>query len=109
MACRSDASGDVVRKLNSNLLPVENKAGVTLSVTPINGTGSGSRSPLENWELDCEVCGRKGINQVGYLFVEIQFISDITPHVRRTMVFLYCAVVHAESGNILFAMTNKTQ
>lgn len=31
-----------------------------------NGTGvasSGSRTPAEDWELDCEVCGRQGINR----------------------------------------------
>lgn len=48
-----------------NLLPAaQSKAAGTLGAAPMNGTGSGSRSPVENWELDCEVCGRKGINQV---------------------------------------------
>ncbi|KAG1821960.1 uncharacterized protein BJ212DRAFT_1334762 [Suillus subaureus] len=39
----------------------------TLSVpVPVNGSGavsSGSRTPAEDWELDCEVCGRQGINR----------------------------------------------
>lgn len=39
----------------------------TLSVSvPVNGSGaasSGSRTPAEDWELDCEVCGRQGINR----------------------------------------------
>lgn len=39
----------------------------TLSVpAPVNGSGaasSGSRTPAEDWELDCEVCGRQGINR----------------------------------------------
>ncbi|KAG8213169.1 hypothetical protein J3R82DRAFT_11580 [Butyriboletus roseoflavus] len=47
----------------NSLLVGQSKAPVVLSATPINGTGSGSHSPVENWELDCEVCGRKGINQ----------------------------------------------
>jgi hypothetical protein len=32
-----------------------------------NGTSNanGSRTPVgEDWELDCEICGRRGINQV---------------------------------------------
>ncbi|KAF8558093.1 hypothetical protein OG21DRAFT_1595512 [Imleria badia] len=65
-ACRLDASADIVQEeTNTNLLPVgQSKAAtVTLSAVPINGTGSGSRTPVENWELDCEICGRKGINQ----------------------------------------------
>lgn len=33
------------------------------SLTPVNGGGSGSRTPAETWELDCEVCHRKGPNQ----------------------------------------------
>lgn len=33
------------------------------SRTPVNGGGSGSRTPAETWELDCEVCHRKGLNQ----------------------------------------------
>ncbi|KAH7912308.1 hypothetical protein BJ138DRAFT_1148631 [Hygrophoropsis aurantiaca] len=28
-----------------------------------NFSGSGSRTPVEDWELDCEVCHRRGINQ----------------------------------------------
>ncbi|KAI5998817.1 hypothetical protein EDD15DRAFT_2242005 [Pisolithus albus] len=32
-------------------------------LTPANGGGSGSRTPAETWELDCEVCHRKGPNQ----------------------------------------------
>ncbi|KAF8838603.1 hypothetical protein BDN67DRAFT_933524 [Paxillus ammoniavirescens] len=36
---------------------------LTSSAAPINGTGSGSRTPAENWELDCEICGRRGFNQ----------------------------------------------
>lgn len=39
----------------------------TLSVPiPVNGSGaasSGSRTPAEDWELDCEICGRQGINR----------------------------------------------
>ncbi|KAG1883514.1 hypothetical protein F4604DRAFT_296046 [Suillus subluteus] len=39
----------------------------TLSVpVPVNGSGavsSGSRTPAEDWELDCEVCGRQGVNR----------------------------------------------
>ncbi|KAG2036286.1 hypothetical protein BDR03DRAFT_866433 [Suillus americanus] len=39
----------------------------TLSVpVPVNGSGaasSGSRTPAEDWELDCEICGRQGINR----------------------------------------------
>lgn len=64
--CRPDASVDIVqKKTSSDLLPPgQSKALVSLSAVPINGTGSGCRSPVENWELDCEVCGRKGINQV---------------------------------------------
>ncbi|KAH0833157.1 hypothetical protein J3R83DRAFT_12183 [Lanmaoa asiatica] len=60
-----DASVDTVQQeTSSNLLPAgQSIAAATLSAIPINGTGSGSRSPIENWELDCEVCGRKGINQ----------------------------------------------
>lgn len=31
----------------------------------INGTGSGSRTPAgDDWELDCEICHRQGVNQV---------------------------------------------
>ncbi|KIK94218.1 hypothetical protein PAXRUDRAFT_143337 [Paxillus rubicundulus Ve08.2h10] len=36
---------------------------LTPSVAPVNGAGSGSRTPAENWELDCEICGRRGFNQ----------------------------------------------
>jgi hypothetical protein len=39
---------------------------------PTNGTGasgSGSRTPAEDWELDCEICGRRGINQVRFSFI----------------------------------------
>lgn len=39
----------------------------TLSVpVPVNGLGavsSGSRTPAEDWELDCEICGRQGVNR----------------------------------------------
>lgn len=35
-----------------------------LSVVSVNGGVSGSRTPAENWELDCEICHRKGLNQV---------------------------------------------
>lgn len=32
---------------------------------PINGTASGSRTPLgDDWELDCEICHRRGVNIV---------------------------------------------
>lgn len=36
---------------------------------PANGicaSTSGSRTPAEDWELDCEICGRRGINQVRF-------------------------------------------
>lgn len=67
-ACRPDASTDIVQEETStNPLPTgQSRAAVTLSAVPINGTGSGSRTPVENWELDCEICGRKGINQVSF-------------------------------------------
>ena len=49
----------------SNLLPLgHSETSVTLNAVPMNGTGSGSRSSVENWVLDCEICGRKGVNQV---------------------------------------------
>ncbi|KAL4066791.1 hypothetical protein J3A83DRAFT_4259622 [Scleroderma citrinum] len=35
----------------------------SLTVVSVNGRGSGSRTPAENWELDCEVCHRRGFNQ----------------------------------------------
>ncbi|KAN0093108.1 hypothetical protein V8E55_003892 [Tylopilus felleus] len=62
---RPDTSADSVQEERGfNLFPArQSKADATLNVAPMNGTGSGSRSPVENWELDCEVCGRKGINQ----------------------------------------------
>lgn len=108
-ACRPDAYADIAQQeTNFNLLPAgQSNSTATLSVAPINGTGSGSRSPVENWELDCEVCGRKGINQVSFS----SWGSSLFPtaHLHRTMAFPYCAVVHVESGNILFAMTSKTQ
>lgn len=34
-----------------------------LSVVSVNGGVSGSRTPAENWELDCEICHCKGFNQ----------------------------------------------
>lgn len=38
--------------------------GVTSSSVPsVNGGGSGSRISAETWELDCEICLRKGLNQ----------------------------------------------
>ncbi|KAG9315126.1 hypothetical protein JVU11DRAFT_4249 [Chiua virens] len=52
-------SAEKKEDLNSNLLQPLGQG----KVIPMNGTGSGSRSPVENWELDCEVCGRRGINQ----------------------------------------------
>ncbi|KAI6042453.1 hypothetical protein EDC04DRAFT_2658182 [Pisolithus marmoratus] len=33
------------------------------SLNSLNGSGSGSRTPAETWELDCEVCHRNGLNQ----------------------------------------------
>ncbi|KAH7884569.1 hypothetical protein F5I97DRAFT_1929415 [Phlebopus sp. FC_14] len=34
-----------------------------LSAAPASGFASGSRTPVENWELDCEICLRRGLNQ----------------------------------------------
>lgn len=49
----------------------------TLSVPiPVNGSGaasSGSRTPAEDWELECEICGRQGINRVCVFFVPHYF------------------------------------
>lgn len=81
-------------------------APVTLSAAPINGTGSGSRSPVENWELDCEICGRKGINQVSF-FTRGAPVYSRHPCLRRTTVFPSCVVVYVGSGNTLFATTSK--
>lgn len=38
--------------------------GSNLTIVTVNGGGSGTRTPVENWELDCEICHRKGLNQV---------------------------------------------
>lgn len=82
--CRPDTSADSVQEERGfNLFPArQSKADATLNVAPMNGTGSGSRSPVENWELDCEVCGRKGINQVS-LLLALEFIPDITSFTGR--------------------------
>jgi septal ring factor EnvC (AmiA/AmiB activator) len=53
---------------SSSLPPGQMGKFPTLAVpVPVNGSGaasSGSRTPAEDWELDCEVCGRQGINRV---------------------------------------------
>jgi hypothetical protein len=52
---------------SSSLPPGQMGKFPTLAVpVPVNGSGaasSGSRTPAEDWELDCEVCGRQGINR----------------------------------------------
>lgn len=46
---------------------------------PMNGTGSGSRTPLgEDWELDCEICHRRGINTVGPPSIVV--VPGLTPY-----------------------------
>ncbi|KAG0708112.1 hypothetical protein DFH29DRAFT_1047975 [Suillus ampliporus] len=64
-----DASIDVVSQepSSSAIPPGQMGKFPTLSVpVPANGTGapsSGSRTPAEDWELDCEVCGSRGFNR----------------------------------------------
>ena len=60
-----DIVGDNVykRRSRSNGLLARRQAG------PMNGSmsgsGSGARTPMgDDWELDCEICHRRGINQV---------------------------------------------
>ena len=33
--------------------------GSNLTIVTVNGGDSGTRTPVENWELDCEICHRK--------------------------------------------------
>jgi len=69
----SDAPVDVV---NQEYPPSTTSSGhrenlLTFSASaPTNGTGissSGFRTPAEDWELDCEICDRRGVNQVRLL------------------------------------------
>ncbi|KAF9223586.1 hypothetical protein BS17DRAFT_780857 [Gyrodon lividus] len=62
---KAEATADTVGRVSS---PTTQHVGqvtdsITLSAAPMNGAGSGSRTPVENWELDCEICGRRGFNQ----------------------------------------------
>lgn len=51
-----------------------------------SGSGSGTRTPAgEEWELDCEICYRRGINQVHRLLSLFKFLR-LTPNSSRTMV-----------------------
>ncbi|KAG1717855.1 uncharacterized protein EDB91DRAFT_1188088 [Suillus paluster] len=65
----ADAPIDVVSQepSSSAIPPGQMGKFPTLSVPiPVNGTGassSGSRTPGEDWELDCEVCGSRGFNK----------------------------------------------
>jgi hypothetical protein len=51
--------------------------------TAMNGSGSGSRTPLgDDWELDCEICYRRGINIVSTVVTIIQAIfSELIEHI----------------------------
>ena len=59
-----DIVGDNVHKRSrSNGLPTRRQAGPMNG--SMNGSGSGARTPMgDDWELDCEICHRRGINQV---------------------------------------------
>ncbi|OJA10917.1 hypothetical protein AZE42_08233 [Rhizopogon vesiculosus] len=65
----TDAPIDVVSQERSSSVIPPGQMGKLPSLSapvPANGTGassSGSRTPAEDWELDCEICHRRGINQ----------------------------------------------
>ncbi|KAF9243566.1 hypothetical protein BU15DRAFT_42854 [Melanogaster broomeanus] len=63
LAAVHEFNSKYVRRISSSFLVLTGSESVTLSAAPTNGTGSGSRTPVENWELDCEICGRRGFNQ----------------------------------------------
>jgi flagellar biosynthesis GTPase FlhF len=59
----SDSVVDVTG--NDPLHPGRNSVVADRPNGALNGTGSGSRTPTgDDWELDCEVCCKRGVNQV---------------------------------------------
>ncbi|KAH7919365.1 hypothetical protein BV22DRAFT_1023125 [Leucogyrophana mollusca] len=56
----SEAHGPAPVLLNH---PLSQHPTSSSSRTLPNGSGSGSRTPVEDWELDCEICHRRGTNQ----------------------------------------------
>ena len=46
--------------------PVVNGTAPTMPMKFVNSSKSGTQTPKEDetWELDCEICGRRGINLV---------------------------------------------
>lgn len=106
-----DAPIDVVsQEYSSSTIPTgQGETIPTLSaLVPANGTStstSGSRTPAEDWELDCEICGRCGINQVRLSLISYSRALHIAFHFR-TMASPLCAVVDVQSGSIYCAMTD---
>lgn len=53
---------DLQRRSRTNGLPSRRSGPMNGSMS---GSGSGARTPMgDDWELDCEICHRRGINQV---------------------------------------------
>jgi septal ring factor EnvC (AmiA/AmiB activator) len=65
----TDAPIDIMNQEHSSSAIPSGKLPSLSAPVPANGTcasTSGSRTPAEDWELDCEICGRRGINQVRF-------------------------------------------
>jgi hypothetical protein len=81
------------------------KAAADIKSLKTSTTTSGSRTPAEDWELDCEICHIKGANKVLVSYVR-KFVASSYLHCR-TMVFHCYVVVNARSGNIYPATTTS--
>jgi len=61
--CRTETAPEATNQFSMHETRI-GPSSTLLSVVSVNGGVSGSRTPAENWELDCEICHCKGFNQV---------------------------------------------